>query len=160
MWDYFLVWSHILAYFNFYKNHLVVKHPVRISNKLTSFLRFLIEIYNFGNVLIRTEEELFYNIFMILHNKHILGYAQIAQRFSMLKMDRNLWFLILKVTLYLKFEQKFSVLGLHDANFLFEKALFVLITFQFLDILHGGLENRAFVLSHVPNNVVIPRGGE
>ena len=28
MLDYFLAWSHIFAYFNFYKNHLVVKHPV------------------------------------------------------------------------------------------------------------------------------------
>ena len=28
MLDYFLAWSHIFAYFNFYKIHLVVKHPV------------------------------------------------------------------------------------------------------------------------------------
>ena len=59
---------------------------------------------------------------------------------------------------YLKFEQKFSVLGLHDTNFLFQKPLFVLITFQFLDIFHRGLEDRPFVLPHIPHNVVIPRG--
>ena len=28
MLDYFLAWSHIFAYFDFYKMHLVVKHPV------------------------------------------------------------------------------------------------------------------------------------
>ena len=28
MWDYFLVWLHIFAYFDFYKIHLVMKHPV------------------------------------------------------------------------------------------------------------------------------------
>ena len=28
MLDYFLAWSHIFAYFNFYKTHLVMKHPV------------------------------------------------------------------------------------------------------------------------------------
>lgn len=59
---------------------------------------------------------------------------------------------------YLKFEQKFSVLGLHDTNFLFQKPLFVLITFQFLDIFHRGLEDRPFVLPHIPHNVVIPKG--
>ena len=35
MLDYFLAWSHIFAYFNFYKIHLVVKHPVLyISNEV------------------------------------------------------------------------------------------------------------------------------
>ena len=31
MLDYFLAWSHIFAYFNFYKTHLVMKHPVEYN---------------------------------------------------------------------------------------------------------------------------------
>ena len=36
MLDYFLVWSQIFAYFNFYKIHLVVKHPVVYEQPLRS----------------------------------------------------------------------------------------------------------------------------
>ena len=36
MRDYFIVWSHIFAYFNFYFIYLVVKHPV-IAYNITFF---------------------------------------------------------------------------------------------------------------------------
>ena len=39
MLDYFLAWSHIFAYFNFYKIHLVVKHPVYNSDEIPNCVR-------------------------------------------------------------------------------------------------------------------------
>ena len=43
MLDYFLAWSHIFAYFNFYKTHLVMKHPVgRFPVEIKTEIRYLI----------------------------------------------------------------------------------------------------------------------
>lgn len=57
---------------------------------------------------------------------------------------------------YLKFEQEFAVLRILNADFFFQQTLLVLITLQFLDVFHGGLEDGAFVLPNVPDDIVIP----
>ena len=43
MLDYFLAWLHIFAYFNFYKIHLVVKHPV--GNGVPVYYLILVNTY-------------------------------------------------------------------------------------------------------------------
>ena len=50
MWDYFLVWSHIFAYFHFYKIHLVVRHPVHFAEsfkKYCAWFSFVFEKWAF-----------------------------------------------------------------------------------------------------------------
>ena len=58
-------------------------------------------------------------------------------------------------TPYLKLEKKLLVLILLEPALLLQEGPPLLVRLQLLDVLHGGLEDGAFVLSHVPHNIKV-----